>query len=250
MIRVILHGACGHMGQVVRSILADDPDVAIAAGIDANPKEAPFPVYEKASDCKEEADAVIDFSTAAAIDGLLAFGAERKIPLVICTTGLSDAQLAKVEKTAETVAVLRSSNMSLGINTVAKLIAEAAKILYPAGFDMEIEEMHHRRKIDAPSGTAILLADSLNDAVGGEMAYNYGRADRHEARPGKEIGISSLRGGTVVGEHKVVFAGEDEVITVSHSAASRAIFANGAVAAAKFLAGKAPGLYTMKDVIG
>ena len=251
MTRIIMHGCCGHMGKVVAQTAADDPNAEIVAGIDKfNDGSRPFPVYTDAADCREEADVIIDFSNAAATDGLLAFAVERKIPVVLCTTGLSEETLAKVKQTAEEIAILRSANMSLGVNVVMKLVAEAARILAPAGFDIEVSEMHHRRKVDAPSGTALLLADSANDALGGDYEYVYGRADRRLARPEKEIGISSLRGGTVVGKHDVVFAGEDEVITITHEAFSRAIFAKGALSAAHFLAGKPAGMYSLADVVG
>ena len=251
MIKVILHGCCGHMGHVVSEIAAQDGDIEIVAGLDAVPDSTrPFPVYTNKADCKEDADVIVDFSTASAIDSLIDFGVSRKIPMVLCTTGLSASQLDRVQEAAGSIAILRSANMSLGINTIMKLVSEAAKVLQPAGFDIEIEEMHHRRKVDAPSGTALLLADAANEALDGKMTYVYDRSARREARPDTEIGISSLRGGTVVGEHDVVFAGQDEVIRISHSAFSRAIFAKGAVSAAKFLAGKPAGLYSMQDVIG
>ena len=251
MTRIILHGCSGHMGHVVAEIAAQDPDLSIVAGLDAvDDGTRPFPVYTDKKDCTEEADAVVDFSTAKAVDSLLDYCVERKLPLVLCTTGLTEEQLAKVREASGEIAILRSANMSLGINTILKLAAEAAKVLYPAGFDIEVEEMHHRRKLDAPSGTALLLADGIRGALDEEVDYVYDRSARSMARPKAEIGISSLRGGTVVGEHEVVFAGQDEVIRISHSAFSRAIFAKGAAAAAKFLAGKPAGLYTMSDVIG
>ncbi len=250
MIRIILHGACGHMGRVVAECAEKDPELRIVAGVDAfDDGKRPFPVFGKLSDVSEAADVVIDFSTAAAADGLLADAEEKGLPVVLCTTGLSEEQLARVREASGRIPVLRSANMSLGVNTIEKLVAEAARILAGAGFDIEIEEMHHRRKLDAPSGTALMLADAANEGAGGDYEYVYGRAERRLARPEKEIGISSLRGGTVVGEHKVVFAGPDEMVTISHSAFSRAIFANGAIAAAKFLAGAAPGLYSMQDVV-
>ena len=251
MIRIILHGANGHMGHVVSEIAAEDPDLTIVAGIDAFPGGgSDFPVYTDKDECREEADVIIDFSTAKAVDSLLDYSVRRGIPLVLCTTGLTPETLEHVSKASESVAILRSANMSLGINTIVKLAAEAAKVLYSAGFDIEIEEMHHRRKLDAPSGTALLLADGIKNALDEDPAYVYDRSSRSMARPHDEIGITSLRGGTVVGEHEVVFAGQDEVIRISHSAFSRAIFAKGAAAAAKFLAGKPAGLYSMSDVIG
>ena len=251
MTRIILHGCCGHMGHVVAEIASGDPDLSIVAGIDAvDDGSRPFPVYTDKKNCCEEADVVVDFSTAKAVDSLLDYCVERKLALVLCTTGLTEEQLAKVRSASEKTAVLRSANMSLGINIMMKLAAEAAKVLYPAGFDIEVEEMHHRRKLDAPSGTALLLADGIKEALDENVSYVYDRSSRSMARPAAEIGISSLRGGTVVGEHEVVFAGQDEVIRISHSAFSRAIFAKGAAAAAKYLAGKPAGLYTMGDVIG
>ena len=175
---------------------------------------------------------------------------EKGLPCVLCTTGLSEEQIDGVKKASEKVAVLRSANMSLGINLLLKLLKEAAGVLMPAGFDAEIVEKHHRLKLDAPSGTALALADSVNGELNGEYEYVYDRSGRRQKRPQKEIGISAVRGGTIVGCHDVIFAGEDEVITFSHTAYSKAVFGKGAIQAAKFLAGKGPGLYQMSDVIG
>lgn len=251
MLRIILHGCCGHMGRVVSGLVSQEEDLVIAAGIDAVTDDTlAFPVYTDPDSCKEDADVIIDFSVAAAADALLAFAKKRRLPLVMCTTGLSETQLAAVKEASAEIPILRSGNMSLGINTIAKLVEEAARILMPAGFDVEIEEMHHRRKLDAPSGTALLLADRVKEAAQEDLAYTYDRSQRSMARPAKEIGISSLRGGTVVGEHAVIFAGEDEVIKITHSAFSRAIFGKGALSAARFLADKTSGLYSMPDVIG
>lgn len=169
--------------------------------------------------------------------------------MVLCTTGLSEEQLEAVKEAGTKVAVLKSANMSLGVNLLLKLLKDAAKVLAPAGFDMEIVEKHHNRKLDAPSGTAIALADSLNEALDGSYTYKYDRSTQRQKRDEKEIGISAVRGGTIVGDHDVIFAGTDEVITFSHRAYSRAIFGKGAVQAAKFLAGKQPGYYEMSDVI-
>ena len=200
-------------------------------------------------ECKEEADVIIDFSTASAMSGLFAYSAARGIPVVVCTTGLSEEQTAAMKETSSRVAVLKSANMSLGINLLQTLLAEAAPKLAAAGFDIEVVEKHHNQKIDAPSGTALALADSINDAMDGAYTYVYDRSARRQKRPEKEIGISAVRGGTIVGDHDVIFAGEDEVITFSHRAYSRAVFGKGAVEAAKFLAGKQPGFYTMHDVL-
>lgn len=250
-IRVLLHGACGHMGHAVAETAAEDPALKIVAGVDAfGDAYSDFPVYKNLNEVREEADVIVDFSTAKAMDALLAYGTAHALPMVVCTTGLSDAQIADVKAASEKVAVLRSGNMSIGINLLLKLLKTAAGTLLPNGFDAEIVEEHHRRKLDAPSGTAVMLADSINEAGGGDYTYVYGRSDRREARPAKEIGISSVRGGTIVGIHDAIFAGQDEVIEIKHTAYSRAIFAKGAATAAKFLADAKPGLYDMSDVIG
>ncbi|MDO4803903.1 MAG: 4-hydroxy-tetrahydrodipicolinate reductase [Lachnospiraceae bacterium] len=251
MVDIILHGCSGFMGQVVTDIAAADADVRIVAGIDvADRGNKDYPVYTEAAQCRETAECIIDFSNAKAIDGLLDYAIARSLPVVLCTTGLTEAQLGKVEDASKKIAILRSANMSLGVNLLLKLLKEAAATLAPAGYDMEVEEMHHRRKVDAPSGTAIALAEALNEGAGGEYHFTYDRSQRTAARDDKEIGVSALRGGTVVGIHDVIFAGQDEVVEFKHTAYSRAIFAKGAVAAAKFLAGKAPGMYNMADVIG
>ena len=250
MVKAILHGACGRMGHMIADIVSRDAGIEIVAGIDAfGSAYAQFPVYASLTECREEADVIIDFSTAAAMEDLLAFSAQRGIPAVVCTTGLSADQDALLKKTSEKVAVLKSANMSVGINLLQTLLAEAAPKLAAAGFDIEIVEKHHNQKIDAPSGTAIALADSVNEALNNEYEYVYDRSARREKRPVKEIGISAVRGGTIVGDHDVIFAGEDEVITFSHRAYSRAVFGKGAVEAAKFLAGKPAGFYTMHDVL-
>ena len=250
MVKVIMHGCNGHMGQVISGLIKEDPEIEIAAGIDlVDNRENGYPVFTDIDACDVEADAVIDFCSAKAADKLLDFCVRRQIPVVLCTTGLSEEQLAHVEEASKKVAVLKSANMSLGINLLMKVLKEAAPQLAQAGFDIEIVEKHHRRKLDAPSGTALALADSINDAFEEKYAYTYDRSGRREARPDKEIGISAVRGGTIVGDHDVIFAGTDEVITFSHTAYSRAIFGKGAVQAAKFLAGKEPGWYEMKDVL-
>ena len=250
MVKVIMHGCNGHMGQVISGLIKEDPEIEIAAGIDlVDNRENGYPVFTDIDACDVEADAVIDFCSAKAADKLLDFCVRRQIPVVLCTTGLSEEQLAHVEEASKKVAVLKSANMSLGINLLMKVLKEAAPQLAQAGFDIEIVEKNHRRKLDAPSGTALALADSINEAFEEKYAYTFDRSGRREARPDKEIGISAVRGGTIVGDHDVIFAGTDEVITFSHTAYSRAIFGKGAVQAAKFLAGKEPGWYEMKDVL-
>ena len=251
MVKIIMHGCNGHMGQVISGIVEKDPDAEIVAGIDiADLGKNSYPVFTDIDACQVEADAIIDFSSAKATDKLLEYSAARQIPVVLCSTGLSQEQLAKVEETSRKVAVLKSANMSLGINTLLKLVQDAAKVLAAAGFDMEIVEKHHRLKLDAPSGTALALADSINEAMDNQYHYVYDRSQKREKRDDKEIGISAVRGGTIVGEHEIIFAGQDEVIEFKHTAYSKAIFGKGAVEAAKFLAGKPAGRYDMSDVIG
>ncbi len=251
MVKIIMHGCNGHMGQVISGIVEKDPDAEIVAGIDiADQGKNSYPVFTDIDACQVEADAIIDFSSAKATDKLLEYSVARQIPVVLCSTGLSEEQLAKVEETSKKVAVLKSANMSLGINTLLKLVQDAAKVLAAAGFDMEIVEKHHRLKVDAPSGTALALADSINEAMDNKYHYVYDRSQKREQRDDKEIGISAVRGGTIVGEHEVIFAGQDEVIEFKHTAYSKAIFGKGAVEAAKFLAGKPAGRYDMSDVIG
>jgi len=251
MVKAIMHGCNGKMGQVITKLIAEDPEIEIVAGIDVfDQMKNTYPVFKCFSDCDVKADVVIDFAAASAVDGLLEYCVAHQIPCVLCTTGLSEAQLAKVKEASRKVAVLRSANMSMGINLLLKLLKEAAPILAEAGFDIEIVEKHHNQKVDAPSGTAIALADSVNESMDNAYEYAFDRSARREKRPKKEIGISAVRGGSIVGEHDVIFAGTDEVLTFSHTAYSKAIFGNGAIQAAKYLAGKGAGLYTMSDVIG
>lgn len=245
-----MHGCNGKMGQVIAALIKEDTEIELVAGVDvSNHIENPFPVFQKITDCDVEADVVIDFAAAAAVDALLDYCVEKKLPCVLCTTGLSEVQLLKVEEAAKETAILKSANMSLGINMLLKLLKEAVGVLEPAGFDMEIVEKHHNLKVDAPSGTALALADAMNEELNNEYEYVYDRSGRREKRPKKEIGISAVRGGTIVGDHDVIFAGADEVITFSHRAYSKAVFGKGAVQAAKFLHGKPAGRYDMSDVI-
>ena len=246
-----MHGCNGRMGQAIVGLAASDEDIKIVAGVDKfDNGQNSFPVYSNIEACELEADVIIDFSNSSAVDGLLEYAVSRNIPVVLCTTGLSDEQLARVTEASAKVAVLRSANMSIGINLLLKLIKENAAILRDAGFDTEIVEKHHRHKLDAPSGTALALADAAKDALGSDYEYVYDRTERRMERPVKEIGISAVRGGSIVGDHDVIFAGTDEVITLSHTAYSRNVFAQGAISAARFLAGRAPGMYSMSDVIG
>ena len=250
MIKAIMHGCNGKMGQVITNICKEDSGIEIVAGIDVYDGIAnDYPVFPNISVCNVSADVIIDFSTASAIDDLLVYSVEKQIPVVLCTTGLSDTQLEKAREAATKVAVLRSANMSLGINTLMELLKKAAQIFAPAGFDMEIVEKHHNQKLDAPSGTALALADSMNEALENAYEYKYDRSQERKKREKYEIGISAVRGGSIVGEHEVIFAGQDEVIEFKHTAYSKAVFAKGAVEAAKYLAGKTAGHYEMSDVI-
>ena len=250
MVRVIMSGCNGFMGRVVTDIIAADENAQIVAGIDLEDKgDKTYPVFTSIAQCDVEADALIDFSSPKALDALLTYCVEKKVPAVLCTTGYSEEQLAQIKAASEQVAVMKSANMSLGINMLLKLIQDAAKLLAPAGFDMEIVEKHHNRKLDAPSGTALALADSLNEALDQKYEYKYDRSQERKSRDKYEIGISAVRGGNIVGEHEVIFAGLDEVIEFKHTAYSRSVFAKGAVQAAKFMAGKPAGFYDMSDVI-
>lgn len=250
MIRVLLHGACGRMGHVIADLAKSDERLTIVEGVDARGEAyADFPVRKDLSECTEEADVVIDFSNASAADHLLDYCAGKGLPVVLCTTGLSDAQISHVKEAAKKTAVLRSANMSIGINLLLKILKEAAPKLAAAGFDCEIVEMHHNNKLDAPSGTALALADAVNSSLDNTCDYVYDRTQRREKRPKNEIGISSVRAGSIVGDHDVIFAGQDEVVTFTHRAYSRNIFAKGALTAAAYLAGKPAGLYDMQDVL-
>ncbi len=250
MTKFIMHGCNGAMGQVITRLAKEDPEVEIVAGIDINDNvDNGYPVFTNMKDCTVAADVIVDFSVAKAVDGVIDFAVERQIPLVLCTTGLSEEQLAKVSETGKKVAVLRSANMSLGVNTVFKLAAIGAQVLAQAGYDIEIVEKHHNQKLDAPSGTALAIADAINEVLNKEYVYKLDRSQERKKREKKEIGIQAVRGGNIVGEHEVFFCGPDEVIEIKHTAYSKGIFGKGAIAAAVYLKGKAPGMYTMSDVI-
>ena len=251
MIKFMLHGCNGKMGRMITEIVKGEENAAIAAGVDSYtgvPND--YPVFDSVEKCDVDVDVVIDFSTAKAIDALLDYCVEKKLPVVLCTTGLSEEQLERVAEASKKIAILKSANMSLGINLLLKLLKDAAKVLAPAGYDIEIVERHHNQKLDAPSGTALALADSVNEALDNEYHYVYDRSKVRQKRDKKEIGISAVRGGTIVGNHEVIFAGTDEVIEFTHTAYSRSVFAKGAVEAGKYLAGKEAGMYDMGDVVG
>ncbi|HIT25396.1 MAG TPA: 4-hydroxy-tetrahydrodipicolinate reductase [Candidatus Enterenecus avicola] len=250
MQKILISGCNGHMGRVVADICASDPQVEVVAGIDILGQKNPdFPVFSSPAACDIPADVVIDFSHPSALVTLLEMCQARHLPVVLATTGYDQAQLEAISEAARHIPVFRSANMSLGVNVLLDLVKKAAAVL-GGDYDVEIVERHHHRKVDAPSGTALMLADAAASALPYETEYVYDRHDVRKPRDPHEIGISSVRGGTIVGDHTVIFAGRDEVIELSHHAASREVFAVGAVRAAKFLAqGRAPGLYSMSDLL-
>lgn len=251
MVRVIMHGCNGRMGRVITKMTNEDENIEIVAGVDPfDGVTNDYPVFKSIEECNIEADVVIDFAAKSAVENLLSYCVSKKLPLVLCTTGLDALELKKVEEASTEIPVLKSANMSLGINLIMKILKEYSSLLAEEGYDIEIVEKHHNQKKDAPSGTALALADAINEATADNFQYTYDRHEKLAKRDKLEIGISSVRGGTIVGEHEVIFAGEDEVITFEHTAYSRSLFAKGAVSAAKFLAGKPAGYYSMQDVIG
>lgn len=248
MTRLIISGANGKMGKVIRNVVSTKDDCEVVAGIDINTESESFPIYDSPEKIAEEADVIIDFSNPALLDSLLDFAVSRKIPLVIGTTGYDEAQKEKIRKASEKTAVFFTYNMSLGVNLLASLAKKAVEVL-GSDFDIEIVEKHHNQKIDAPSGTALMLADAMCEEIDRPMKYEYDRHSKREKRTRDEIGIHAVRGGTIVGEHEIIFAGRDEIITLSHSARSKEIFAVGAVNAAMFMNGKEAGLYDMSQMI-
>lgn len=250
MVRLIISGCNGRMGRVVETICSADPEFEIAAGIDLlGAGDRDFPVCSSPAEFQGEADVVVDFSSPAALEGLLEFGMERHIPLVLATTGYSEEQLAAIDRAAAVIPIFRSANMSLGVNVLLGLVRSAARALNE-GYDLEIVERHHNKKVDAPSGTALMIADAAAEVLPYEPEYVYDRQSVRRARGKTEIGISSVRGGGIVGDHEVIFAGRDEVIELRHTAMSRDVFASGAVRAARFLASvEKPGLYSMSDLL-
>ncbi|MGI5984625.1 MAG: 4-hydroxy-tetrahydrodipicolinate reductase [Clostridiales bacterium] len=250
MPKIIISGCNGRMGQAITRLCAERENVTIVAGFDVNAvKLSNYPVYADPMEYSGEADAVIDFSNPASLKNLLDYCTARNIPCILCTTGYSDEQLVQISHASESIPVFRSGNMSLGINLLTGLIKKAASVL-GENYDVEVVERHHRTKIDAPSGTALMLAEAAASSLPYESEYIYDRHSVRQKRAKNEIGISSIRGGTIVGEHEVIFAGTDEVIEFKHTAYSRDVFANGAIAAAVFLASiKTPGMYDMNDVL-
>lgn len=259
MTRIILRGCNGKMGQAITHLLqmkkADEETNAsvsakIVAGIDVgNERLNDYPVFTSYKDCDVEADVIIDFSSPNNIEEEFEYSKTNNIPIVLCTTGLSDNQDQMVKDLSKEVAILQAANMSIGVNMLIKIVKLVSMALVDSGFDIEIVEKHHNQKVDAPSGTALALANAIKDSLDDDYHYIYDRSHKREKRESKEIGISAVRAGTIVGEHDVIFAGTDEVIELSHTAYSRNIFAKGAIQAALFLPGKVPGFYNMEDVL-
>ena len=246
--KILLCGACGKMGGNVLSLLANDSEATAVCGVDLFPKEIGIPVYKNFADIKEEADVIIDFSSADNLSERLEYAKTHKLGIVLASTGFTAEDQAMIQEYAASVAIFKTANLSLGVNLMQALVKAAAQVLGDQ-FDVEIIERHHNLKKDAPSGTALMLADSVNEAFEGKKRYVGGREGIVGAREKSEIGIHAVRGGTIVGEHEVMFAGEDEVITISHSAASKRVFAAGAIRAAKFLPQKVAGMYEMKHLL-
>jgi 4-hydroxy-tetrahydrodipicolinate reductase len=249
MINILMSGCNGRMGQVITRLAGQSEDLMIAAGFDiADTIKNSYPVFTDLSKCDEKLDVIIDFSNPNAFGKLIAYAEARKLPLVMCTTGLTQAQLKHLEESSKNIPVFFSANMSLGVNLLIDLVKKAAKVL-EHNFDIEIIEKHHNQKLDAPSGTALAIADGINSALEEKQEYIYDRHSRMKKRSKTEIGIHAVRGGTIVGEHSVIFAGTDEIIEINHIANSKEIFATGALRAAKFLYNKKPGFYNMNDLI-
>ena len=250
MTKIIMSGCSGRMGRVITDIVKEDADSEIVAGVDVfDDGKMDYPVFNNFSDVNVEADVIIDFSSPKVLDSLLAYAESHNTPIVLCTTGFSPEQLETINEYSKKVAILKSANMSLGINTIIQLLKTATSVFSQNGFDIEIVEQHHHNKLDAPSGTALALADAINEAADGQYEYVYDRSQVRQKRDAKELGISAVRAGSIPGTHEVIFAGQDELIEIKHIAYSRSIFGNGAVSAAKFLSGKPAGMYDMADVI-
>lgn len=245
-----MHGCNGKIGRAITRLIKEQEDIEIVAGVDPY-LELPntYPVFANINECNVTTDVVIDFSTASAVRPLIDYCLNQKLPAVICTTGLSEEDTTYLKEASKHIPIFFSANMSLGVNLLIALAKRATEILGDSGFDIEIIEKHHNQKIDAPSGTALAIADAINDTLNHEYTYRYDRSTIRERRPKKEIGIHAVRGGTIVGEHDILFAGNDEFITLSHQATSKEVFANGSIKAAKFLAHKTPGLYNMDHLL-
>lgn len=248
MIKVIICGASGKMGGFVANACKDDGNLQVVAGIDKVNLGQDFPIFDSFSKLNVTADVIIDFSNPALLDDILDYAVFTKTPVVLATTGYSQAQIEQINAASKNIPIFFTFNMSLGVNLICSLAKKAADILGDS-FDIEIIEKHHNQKIDAPSGTAIMLANAVNSSFDDEKVYEYDRHSKRQKRSKKEIGIHSIRGGTIVGEHDVIFAGHDETITISHSAGSKEVFAVGSVKAAKFIFDKEAGMYDMNSIM-
>ena len=246
MLRVIISGYSGSMGKVLTKCANEDSELEIVCGASKDDLDVPFKTYQKMSDVEELADVIIDFSHHSTIEDTLSYAIKTKTPIVIATTGFNEEELEKIKKASNIIPIFHSSNMSLGVNVLVKLVKEAAKSLN--GFDIEIIEKHHNKKLDAPSGTAVMIANGVKEVLP-DSEYIYGRHGRSDKRSSNEIGIHAIRGGTIVGEHTTIFAGHDEVVEIKHSAQSKDIFAKGAIAAAKFLVKQEAGYYNMNNML-
>ena len=246
--KVIINGYSGTMGQVLTKCVADDEELELVAGISPKHHDVDgFNTYSSFADVKEDSDVVIDFSNPLALDGILEYCLKTKTPVVLATTGYNDEEMEKIHEAAKQIPVFLSFNMSLGVNILLKLVKEAAKNL--ANFDIEIIEEHHNKKVDSPSGTAVMIANAVKE-IREQSEFIYGRHGRTGKRQQNEVGIHAVRGGTIVGEHSAIFAGNDEILEINHSARSKNVFAEGAIAAAKYLVNQEPGFYNMDDMLG
>lgn len=246
MLRVIINGYSGSMGKVLTKCVNEDSELQLVCGVSKDNLDVPFKTYHKMSDVEESADVIIDFSHHSTIDNVLGYATKTKTPLVIATTGFNEDELGKIKEASSTIPIFHSSNMSLGVNVLVKLVKEAAKALN--GFDIEIIEKHHNKKLDAPSGTAVMIANGIKEVLP-DTECIYGRYGRSEKRSSNEVGIHAIRGGTIVGEHTAIFAGHDEIVEIKHTAQSKDIFAKGAIAAAKFLVSQKAGYYNMNNIL-
>ena len=247
MLKVIVNGCLGKMGKVLARCVQEDSELELVCGASFNPTESPdYKIYSKMADVEERADVLIDFSHHSALDDVLSYALNTKTPLVIATTGYNDEELSKIKEASKVIPVFLSFNMSLGVNVLLKLVKEATKAL--SNFDIEVIEKHHNKKVDAPSGTAVMIANAVKEVLP-TIEYNYGRYGREAKRTDNEIGIHAIRGGTIVGEHNVIYAGHDEVVELKHIAQSKDIFAKGAIAAAKYLVNQNPGYYNMDNML-
>ena len=249
MTKIFLNGCCGRMGRAISAMAADNSEFDVVAGADIVDNNGfSYPIFKSITECNVDYDVIVDFSNAAGVPALIDAALQSKKPLVCCTTALTEDTIAKLNDASKVIPVFKSANMSVGMNVLIGLVKQATKILYP-GYDIEIVEAHHRRKLDAPSGTALMIADSINSVAADDLEYIFDSHKENKARGDKEIGFSAIRGGNIVGEHEVYFISDEETVKISHSAKTRDAFARGALAAAAFVADKGPGMYALDDII-